>query len=84
MRARNAARMPPDRPLPEASIELVERWIRAGALYEDESTADAGTDARPDGPPPITVTITVSDGPVPDDDDAGAVVGTASADAGRD
>jgi len=31
LRARNAPRMPPDRPLPEADIELVERWILNGA-----------------------------------------------------
>jgi hypothetical protein len=67
MRARNAARMPPDRPLTEASIELVERWIRSGAHYGDQPV-DAGAPERP----PITVTITISDGPVPDDDlDAG-------------
>jgi hypothetical protein len=32
LRARNAPRMPPDRPLPEADIELVERWILNGAF----------------------------------------------------
>ena len=31
MRAFGAARMPPDRPLAEADIELVEAWILAGA-----------------------------------------------------
>lgn len=31
LRARDAPRMPPDRPLPEADIELVERWILNGA-----------------------------------------------------
>jgi hypothetical protein len=31
LRARNAPRMPPDRPLPEVDIELVERWILDGA-----------------------------------------------------
>jgi hypothetical protein len=31
LRARNAPRMPPDRPLPEADIQLVERWILDGA-----------------------------------------------------
>jgi hypothetical protein len=64
MRARNATRMPPDRPLTEASIELVERWIRGGALYDDAPIADAGAPERP----PITVTVTISDGPLPDDD----------------
>jgi hypothetical protein len=32
LRARDAPRMPPDRPLPEADIELVERWILNGAF----------------------------------------------------
>ncbi len=31
MRARGAERMPPDRPLAEADIALVERWIAEGA-----------------------------------------------------
>jgi len=31
LRARDASRMPPDRPLPEADIELVEQWILNGA-----------------------------------------------------
>ena len=31
LRARDAPRMPPDRPLPEVDIELVERWILNGA-----------------------------------------------------
>ena len=31
LRARDAPRMPPDRPLTEADIELVERWILNGA-----------------------------------------------------
>jgi hypothetical protein len=68
MRARNAARMPPDRPLTEASIELVERWIRSGAHYGDLDPVDGGAAERP----PITVTVTISDAYVPDDDvDAG-------------
>lgn len=37
MRARGAQRMPPDRPLPLADIELIEGWILAGAK---ESPAD--------------------------------------------
>jgi hypothetical protein len=43
LRARNLPRMPPDRPLGEADIELVERWILNGAC-EDGATcgADAG------------------------------------------
>jgi hypothetical protein len=31
LRARGTLRMPPDRPLAEADIDLVERWILAGA-----------------------------------------------------
>lgn len=31
MRARGARRMPPDFALPEADIQLIERWIEAGA-----------------------------------------------------
>jgi hypothetical protein len=51
LRARNAPRMPPDRPLPEADIELVERWILNGAFEYPNGlrAADAsasGSDAR--------------------------------------
>ena len=52
LRARDAPRMPPDRPLPEADIRLVERWILNGACEvgascpTDASTAD-GSDATP-------------------------------------
>ena len=52
LRARDAPRMPPDRPLPEADIELVERWILNGAFEygygparADGSASDA-TDAH--------------------------------------
>jgi hypothetical protein len=34
LRARGAPRMPPDRPLPEADIRLIERWILAGAVND--------------------------------------------------
>jgi hypothetical protein len=54
LRARNAPRMPPDRPLPEPDIELVERWILNGAFEypPGHALADAGAkDAkRLDGP----------------------------------
>ena len=50
LRARDAPRMPPDRPLPEADIELVERWILNGAFeYPNSSLTDgsvAGSDGR--------------------------------------
>jgi hypothetical protein len=42
LRAQGAARMPPDRPLPEADIELVERWILNGATWAGHSPFDAG------------------------------------------
>ena len=44
LRARNAPRMPPDRPLPELDIELVERWILNGAFEypNGQSSGDAG------------------------------------------
>ncbi|MES1209381.1 MAG: hypothetical protein ABUS79_25875 [Pseudomonadota bacterium] len=44
LRARNAPRMPPDRPLPEAEIRLVERWILNGACQSGRSCAGAATD----------------------------------------
>jgi hypothetical protein len=50
LRARGAARMPPDRPLPEVDIRLIERWILNGASFRPSlGTPDAATpDARPD------------------------------------
>jgi hypothetical protein len=43
LRARDAPRMPPDRPWPEADIELTERWILNGACRSGASCAsDAG------------------------------------------
>ena len=50
LRARDAPRMPPDRPLPEADIELVERWILNGAPEYGYglTTIEAGTDASSD------------------------------------
>jgi hypothetical protein len=41
LRARGAPRMPPDRPLTEADIRLVERWILDGAR-----SGEAGPDAE--------------------------------------
>ncbi len=43
LRARNLPRMPPDRPLSEADIELVERWILNGACQLGTTCADDGT-----------------------------------------
>lgn len=48
LRARAAPRMPPDRPLPEADIRLVERWILNGAAYPGFQLGDAGQDASMD------------------------------------
>jgi hypothetical protein len=47
LRARGAPRMPPDRPLDEADIRLVERWILDGARRHSDS--DAGPPPAPDG-----------------------------------
>jgi hypothetical protein len=45
LRARDAPRMPPDRPLPEDDIRLVERWILNGACrYGASCASDASTD----------------------------------------
>lgn len=46
LRARNLPRMPPDRPLSEADIELVERWILNGAC-------ESGASCAPDAAVPI-------------------------------
>jgi hypothetical protein len=48
LRARNLPRMPPDRPLSEADIELVERWILNGACQYGATCAG---DASPPAPP---------------------------------
>ncbi len=65
LRAQDAPRMPPDRPLAEGDIELVERWILGGAPRTaggpaagapppkdaaPEASGDAATDAATDGP----------------------------------
>lgn len=38
MRAQGSRRMPPDFPLPEADIQLIESWIAAGAPQHGGST----------------------------------------------
>jgi hypothetical protein len=45
LRGRNAPRMPPDRPLDEADIRLVENWILNGAKRWETDVVDAGVDA---------------------------------------
>jgi hypothetical protein len=50
LRARDAPRMPPDRPLTEPDIELVETWILNGACRSGLSCgADAGAPSAVDG-----------------------------------
>jgi len=60
LRARSAPRMPPDRPLPEVDIELVESWILdgaretpggapAGQTPDDGGVTGAGGSGGPDG-----------------------------------
>jgi hypothetical protein len=34
LEGRETLRMPPDQPLPQADIELIERWILAGAMED--------------------------------------------------
>ena len=53
LRAQGAARMPPDRPLPEADIELVERWILNGAKWAGSSPFDAGAQPLDAGTQPL-------------------------------
>lgn len=48
LRANGAARMPPDRPLAEGDIRLIEKWILNGAVASGSTpaiTTDAATDA---------------------------------------
>ena len=40
LRAQDAPRMPPDRPLPDVDIRLVESWILGGAV--DDRAIDGG------------------------------------------
>lgn len=47
LRARGATRMPPDRPMNEADIRLIEQWILDGAKGDGHERADA---AVSDGP----------------------------------
>jgi len=60
LRARGARLMPPDRPLPEADIQLIERWIRNGAPRRGPGGPDAGAAAR-DGQPPPTPSDAATD-----------------------
>jgi hypothetical protein len=50
LRARGAARMPPDRPMPEVDIRLIERWILNGATFRPSpGTPDAAAAGARDG-----------------------------------
>jgi hypothetical protein len=73
LRARDAPRMPPDRPLTEPDIELIERWILNGALEYP-------------GGPPGDGAVVATDGGHADGGhaDGGHRDGTAAADAPRD
>ena len=50
LRARSAPRMPPDRPLPEADIELVETWILDGARETPGGAATGSQNQDAGGP----------------------------------
>ena len=52
LRARGATRMPPDRPLNEADIQLIEQWIRNGAFSRQPSQSNSG-----DGGPRVITTV---------------------------
>lgn len=47
LRARGAQRMPPDRPMAEADIALIERWILAGAKEKPGDADPCAVDANP-------------------------------------
>ncbi len=70
LRARDAPRMPPDRPLPEDDIRLVERWILNGARFPGFSPRDAGSDAHPADAHPADAhpadAVPIKDGAAPD------------------
>jgi hypothetical protein len=74
LRARNAPRMPPDRPLSEADIRLVETWIQNGALRHegdqmppvDAALGDALGDGAGDAPADGASDGAVTDGAVTD------------------
>ena len=48
LRANGAMRMPPDRPLPEADIQLIERWILEGAPFRPIDDDAGARTAAPD------------------------------------
>ncbi len=63
LRARGAARMPPDRPLPEADIRLVEAWIRNGAAKVAGANSDGAAPGALDDAATVGLTGGATDGP---------------------
>jgi hypothetical protein len=49
LRGRDAPIMPPDRPLDDADIRLIEKWILDGARQSESPSADASVDSSTDG-----------------------------------
>jgi hypothetical protein len=77
LRARGALRMPPDRPLNEADIRLIEQWILDGAKGDEPSPGDA---AVTDGPgTDAGVASDAGDAPEADADDAASDAASAGA-----
>jgi hypothetical protein len=82
LRARDAPRMPPDRPLVEADIQLIERWILNGACETGLTCAGDGSvvdldAARADA----GIGATGGDGSAGDGGDGSAADATATTDA---
>jgi hypothetical protein len=72
LRGRNAPRMPPDRPLDEADIKLVEHWILNGAKrHETDETEGPAPDGATDG-----ATVDATDGATVDATDGATVDAT--------
>ncbi len=54
LRAAGAVRMPPDRPLSEGDIRLIERWILAGARQDPDDQDPCAVKATPAGDAGVT------------------------------
>jgi hypothetical protein len=79
LRAEGASRMPPDRPLAQADIRLVESWILHGARRSD-TTPDASLDAASADAAPADVDASANDA----DARTGAAEGDVEGDADGD
>lgn len=79
LRAQGAPRMPPDRPLAEGDIELVERWILHGA-----SKTVGGSPAGTPSPPRDAAVDASADAAAPTDASTDAAGNSGSPDAGAD